>query len=740
MISPSRHSFRVAVVLLFLSCAVTTFADTYTVTNTNASGAGSLGQAILDANARTGQDTIAFNIPGSGVHLIDLSKTALPAVSDPVVIDGYTQPGASPNSLSVGDDAVILIQLDGGLVGNGNNGITITGSNCVVRGLSITGFMPGPGDGFNISPGGSGIELKPSGTGNSVEGNFIGITPDGQTARANSRGVRLGVAPQTVGGMTPASRNVISGNSFGIFITGSAGGTLIEGNYIGTDVTGTRKVGNIDGIEVAAKDLTIGGTSIGAGNLISGNQSAGVQIGSEIGNHVIAHADRTTVVGNLIGTQADGASPLGNGAGISFLISSNCTIGGENAGAGNVIAFNAWGVLVSGAANRILSNSIYSDNGPAIIFTNPTYVNNGQAAPAITIAFIAHGNASIQGNVHSSPNTEMLIQVFADSQSLATSRQTYLGSTRVTTDGNGDATFAAIFPISVSNVELNTTATDAAGNTSVFSRNPAYLLNLSARADVGVGENALIGGVIMKWGQVILRGMGPSLTASGVTNALPDPTLEMHDHSGAQTFNDNWKDDPSQADQVQQNGLAPSSNAEAALAPFSTATSPFHPTTGFAPYTAIVRGKNNTTGIGLIETYGIVATNYTDISKLGNLSARGFVGTGDKAIIGGFILGGGTEHPRICVRAIGPSLKVAGVTNPLVDPVLELHDGNGALIATNDDWADVQSDDLKSVGLAPPDSHESAILTRLESGAYTAVVRGRGNTTGVGLIEIYNLQ
>src|SRR2546423_1142541 len=142
---PWKRSLRVALALVFLGRAASVFADTYTVTNTNASGPGSLGQAILDANGHAGPDTIVFNIPGSGVHLIDLSTTLLPAVTDTVVIDGYTQPGAAPNSLSVGDNAVILIRPDGGFCGsaNGRNGLYIGGAKCVVRGISITGHLTG---------------------------------------------------------------------------------------------------------------------------------------------------------------------------------------------------------------------------------------------------------------------------------------------------------------------------------------------------------------------------------------------------------------------------------------------------------------------------------------------------------------------------------------------------------------------------------------------------------------------
>jgi hypothetical protein len=146
-----------------------------------------------------------------------------------------------------------------------------------------------------------------------------------------------------------------------------------------------------------------------------------------------------------------------------------------------------------------------------------------------------------------------------------------------------------------------------------------------------------------------------------------------------------------------------------------------------------VRGKNETTGVGLVEAYGPGV-------PLLNLSSRGVVGTDGNVLIGGFILGDGNANPRIVVRAIGASLKSTGVANPLSDPVLELYNGDGLMIDSNDNWADAQKDDLQTVGLAPNDGAESAILTRLAPGSYTAIVRGKNDTTGVALVEIYNLR
>jgi hypothetical protein len=383
---------------------------------------------------------------------------------------------------------------------------------------------------------------------------------------------------------------------------------------------------------------------------------------------------------------------------------------------------------------------IYSNYSRGILLQGVN-ANNDQTPPVIMSERVLGNSATITGTVHSVANAEVTVQVFSDSQSLTSSRQAFLGSTVAKTDEQGNGTFAGTFPLSDTNVVFNATATDPAGNTSEFSRNPAELLNLSARAVVGTGDNALIGGVIMFYGRVVVRGLGPSLAGFGLLNPLFDPTLEMHDSAGAQMSNDNWRD--TQAAAIQQSGLAPTYDAEAAIVPFRSDT-PFDATLGFAPYTAIIRGKNDTTGQGLIEFYGFIDADFRELDagqlpKLGNISARAFVGTGDNVLIAGFIIGVGDETTRIVVRALGPSLKAAGVNNPLLDPTLTLYDGNGVLIQSNDNWADSQADDLQTVGLAPGNPAESAILKRLQPGTYTAVVRGKEDVTGIAVAEVYRI-
>ncbi|MFL6583850.1 MAG: sialidase family protein [Chthoniobacterales bacterium] len=258
-------------------------------------------------------------------------------------------------------------------------------------------------------------------------------------------------------------------------------------------------------------------------------------------------------------------------------------------------------------------------------------------------------------------------------------------------------------------------------------------LNISTRVPVSTGENALIGGFIVTGAdakKVLLRGLGPSLTATGVTGTLQDPVLELHDASGNVIVqNDNWQD--SQASEIQQTGIPPSDSRESAIVR----------TVNPGNYTAVLRGQGNTTGVGLVEVYDLTQTAN---SQLGNISTRGSVQTDGNVMIGGFIVGGGTNpsgtgSARIVIRALGPSLTGQGVAGALQDPTLELHDNNGTAIFFDDNWKDTQQSDIQATGLAPADDRESALVALIPPGNYTAVVRGKNNGTGVGLVEVYNV-
>ncbi len=257
---------------------------------------------------------------------------------------------------------------------------------------------------------------------------------------------------------------------------------------------------------------------------------------------------------------------------------------------------------------------------------------------------------------------------------------------------------------------------------------PSRLVNISTRVRVGLGDEVLIGGFIIQGNQlkkVILRAIGPSLSASGVTGALQDPKLELHDATGALLeSNDNWQDSLD-AGEIIASTIAPTDPREAAIV------------ARLAPgnYTAIVSGANNTTGIGLVEGY----TLDTSASHAANISTRGHVGGGDDVLIGGFIVGGNTSK-TILVRALGPSLGASAVGSVLADPQVELYDGDGQVIASNDNWnSGSQVNEIIATGIPPDDPHESALIATVTPGNYTAVVSGVGGGTGIGLVEIYDL-
>jgi hypothetical protein len=195
-------------------------------------------------------------------------------------------------------------------------------------------------------------------------------------------------------------------------------------------------------------------------------------------------------------------------------------------------------------------------------------------------------------------------------------------------------------------------------------------------------------------------------------------------------MNDNWKSD--QEAEIEATGLAPANDLESAII---ATLSPIDPAVnGSGIYTAIVSGKDNGTGVGLVEVYDLDDPNAS--TYLANISTRGFVQTADKAMIGGFIIGEGVETGQVVVRAIGPSL-LTSIPDALQDPTLSLYDAEGTVVAVNDDWEETNKEAIEATGLAPNDSRESAILADLAPGAYTAIVQGKAATTGVGLVEVY---
>lgn len=264
---------------------------------------------------------------------------------------------------------------------------------------------------------------------------------------------------------------------------------------------------------------------------------------------------------------------------------------------------------------------------------------------------------------------------------------------------------------------------------------PVLFQNISTRAQVQTGDNVLIGGFIVTGGSadktVILRAIGPSLP---VTGALANPVLELHEPDGTVVTNNDWKDD--QKAQIMATGLAPTNDKESAIV---ATLSPVDPSVaGTGQYTVIVRGNDGGTGIALVEIYDLDDP-ATSLAQLANISTRGFVGSGEDALIGGIIVGPTNNVGEVIVRALGPSL--ANVTDPLQDPTIELVDEQGVRVAFNDNWRNSpKKDEIVAQNLAPSNDAEAVVDAVLPAGNYTAVVRSVDATTGVGLVEAYHIQ
>jgi hypothetical protein len=539
--SLGRSIFPCVILFFFFACAYTTAgAATFVVTNTNDSGAGSLRQAMLDANANSGLDTITFNI-GSGLKTV-APTSRLPLITDPVIIDGTTQPGFAGSPLieidatnipSLPNAAVLFVQSgnttirslilnrfkDGGIWLEGGGGNHIEG--CYI-GLDATGDAGTNSQGNGITVwdapnnviGGTGpntrnvigalnshaIGIGTASSGNQVLGNYIGTDATGTDGLAVLAGIFIGGSNNIVGGTTAAARNVIGTGSFGgVVIQQTIGpaisGNVVQGNYIGTDATGTIKLGFENyGVVVfnSSNNNVIGGTTPGAGNLVSGNgwgisidgSSAGAS-GSPTGN---------IVQGNFVGVAADGLTPLPNRVqGVRLALAVNTSVGGTAAGAGNVIAFNGPTVeigvgtgleMLGGSGNSIRGNSIFSngrlgiDLSPSGVTPNDpgdadTGANNLQNFPVITSAVSNAGQTTITGTLNSTPSTTFNIDFYSNATCDASGNgegALPFGTGTVTTDANGNGSFNIIVPATLPVGRVITAlAIDPSGNTSEFS-------------------------------------------------------------------------------------------------------------------------------------------------------------------------------------------------------------------------------------------------------------------------------
>ena len=574
-----------------LLAAAPLFANTYTVTSTADSGAGTLRQAIIDANANAGADTIAFNIAGSGPHTITITDF-LPAISSPVTIDGYTQSGATPNTLPVGQglNTVLKIVLSAeGLFFPGGGCVGVSTSDVTIKGLVIRDCDTGNAAAISVSGGLDNVR---------IEGNFLGTDASGTARTDQGFAIQVQITSGTdaiVGGTTPASRNLISGCAAGVTIQGGQGhrvqgnlfgltkagdallepacsassfpitiangsgiliggagsgnavaglgngmdvngdGNTVQGNSLGTNAAGTQLVGELSqGFGIGGINQQIGGSAPGEGNVVGG---VGFYVGMNVGGggHVIQ--------GNFIGTDLTGTLDLGNKrAGIS-VGGSGLTIGGTGPGEGNTVAFNGGllqgggGISVTGQQVRIRGNRIYgnksvtSNDGLGIdlavglqsgVTPNDdgdadTGPNGVQNYPILTSAgpSLSAGGTHIVGVLNSTPATTFDIDFYANPACASRPQeylegQEYIGSTQVTTNGSGDATIDVTLPATVENgSRISATATDPGGNTSEFSQRLIFSMSPASGPPTG-GTNLTITGMLFDDGATVTIGGQPA--------------------------------------------------------------------------------------------------------------------------------------------------------------------------------------------------------------------------------------
>ena len=511
-------------------------AATFTVTNTSDSGAGSLRQAILDANGAAGLDTIDFNIAGGGPFVIT-PLTILPGMTGPTVLDATTQPGYA---------GLPLIQI----ADFSGAGLRLSGGSSTIRGVCVRGFS-------------AGIQLESDD--NHIEACFIGTDATGTAAAPNGTGVvvQAGANGNTIGGEGTTAGNLISGNAAAIQLVNNADNVIL-GNLIGTDAAGVGGLGNGEGIVATlTTNLVIGGSGPGEGNVISASTGNAIHVtigsgariqGNRIGtnaagtealpndhginatNHpglliggdfdagegnlisgnrldaIFLASPDAVVTGNTIGTDFAGLEGLGNGRGIELDTSAvDATIGGIAAGEANVIAYNSTGVLNHGLRNAIRGNPIFFnaglgiDNVPAGVTTNDALdadlgANALQNFPFISSVDYAGVQVTVHGILKSSPSTTYDLDFYESPSCTPRPRDLlqsayYLGSSQVTTDGAGNAAFDVTLndPNAANLPPISVTATDPSGNTSEFSQNVIYASSPRSGAPAGGATVTLTG-------------------------------------------------------------------------------------------------------------------------------------------------------------------------------------------------------------------------------------------------------
>jgi hypothetical protein len=708
-----------------------TAAGPFLVTNASDSGAGSLRQALMDASDG---DTIRFD-PSLNGQTITLTSGEL-SVNKNVTISG---PGAGQLSVSGNAAGRVFyispgktVTISGLTILNGsapapnrqgggiyNHHAILTLNNC-----TISGNKANQGTGGGIYNDGSGGSATLTIINSTISGNSAwpggGIFNDGyggsatltitnSTLSGNSdNGFNSGGAIVNIGIATITS-STLSGNS------AASGGAIHNWQVARLTIANTTFSGNFSnnsswgqgGAIFNEGTLTIGNTIFKAGpsgeNIYHVEQlggrvtSLGYNLSSDDGGgYLTATGDRINIEPKL--------GPLQNNGGPTFThlpASDSPVIDGSDPALSMDQRGPGFARVVNGRA----------DIGAVEVQPTPT------PAPTPNISPTPTPTATATPGLTPTPTPTPTATPTAIPTATPTATATVTATPTATPPAIPD-------PTATPTATVAPTATPAATPTATPD---SHLANISTRMHVEAGDNVLIAGFIVEGSaskKLIVRGIGPSLAAFGVGDALQDPTLELFTGNTQLAANDNWADN-SNADAIVATGLAPTNTDESALLV----------TLAPGAYTALLRGTNSGTGTGLIEFYDLEATGP---AKVVNISTRGFVLTGDNVMIGGLIISG-NDPSQLVLRGIGPSLTEVGVPSVLPDPLLELHDGNGALIQANNDWRDAQEVALQKTGLAPTNNRESGILISVPAGNYTAILKGADGGMGNGLVEVYKL-
>jgi autotransporter-associated beta strand protein len=536
---------------------------------------------------------------------------------------------------------------------------------------------------------------------------------------------RIGLSGTGVGGagaLTESGCNIGCNLSGGVFLSGSStinvptiGHKITISGVFGGGGFGLTKIGAGTLIFSANNSAYTGTTTVNAGTLlVNGNNSnspvtlAGGTLGGTGTVGAITATGGTVAPGASAGTlNVNGNSTFNNGTTLAI------EIGGTSAGTFDQL--NVTGTLNIGVGTSTLSGTLINfAPTPGQQFT--IIQTSGQ----LTGTFAQGSFVNIGGTLFSITYNANSVVLTAQGGPSPTPTATATATPTATATATATAS-----PVATATASPTPTATASATSTP----NPTTLANISTRLRVETGDNVLIGGFIITGTQpkrVIAIATGPSLTAFGVPGVLDDPTLELFQGSTLLESNDNWRDSLNQQ-AIINSTVAPTDDLESAV----IATLPANN----AQYTAVVRGANNGTGVGTVQFFDL---DRSVDSKLANISTRGFVQTGSNVLIAGTIVLGAAPQ-KVIVRAIGPSLPFAGI---LADPTLELRDGNGAILDSNDNWKDSPNKQaIIDTTIPPTNDAESAIVATLPaSGAqYTAIVRGVGGTSGIAVVEIFAL-